>query len=252
MDADNVVLNCPEYLFKSQAYVNHGMLLWKDFWISSMAPDMLLLGIDFPNENVTHETGQVLVNKQVVWKTLLLACYMNSFPNLFYPLTVNYMGLGEKELLPVASIYFGLKYGLIRHGPDHVGVWTDRAVVFGNTMMQHDEQGRPIFLHANVGKWTRHIPADFNAYVRRWQSSMLHGNDIRRVIAEITGIDFERWIYDTVLQHRHEFNLFEPVWYETLDIGPLLDGMFVSDHIFQLNPRLELAQDLLIKGLLSY
>ena len=46
---------------------------------------------------------------------------MNSFPTFFYPLTVNYMGLGDKEVLPMALLSLGQSYGLMTHGPDHAG-----------------------------------------------------------------------------------------------------------------------------------
>jgi len=51
----------------------------------------------------------------------MLALYMNSFPTFFYPLTVNYMGLGDKEVLPMALLSLGQSYGLMTHGPDHAG-----------------------------------------------------------------------------------------------------------------------------------
>ena len=39
-------------------------------------------------------------------------------------------------------------------GPDHVGVRDDRAVVMGNTMLQHAPDGSPMFMHTNLGKPT--------------------------------------------------------------------------------------------------
>ena len=69
----------------------------------------------------SHESGQMLVNKAKMWDALMLSLYMNSFPKFFYPLTVNYMGFGDKEVLPLAILHFGQKYGLIEEGPDFVG-----------------------------------------------------------------------------------------------------------------------------------
>ena len=47
-------------------------------------------------------------------------------------------------------------------------------------MMQHDMDGTPMFLHANLGKPMGFVPADASAYVRRWQISNGLGLDLPR------------------------------------------------------------------------
>ena len=247
MDSDNLVLRSPKYLFHSASYRQYGSLVWKDFWLASRAEDARHIGAQQLPGNLTHESGQMLVDKQRCWPILMLACYMNSFPSLFYPMSVNYMGLGDKEIFPLAAKYLGMNYGLVDEGPDHVGVWTDRALVFGNTMLQHDEEGRATFLHANVGKWTAHVPHTFDSYLRRWQFSMLHGSNISQVIFDAAGIDLERWIYELIYAHRCDFDRSPPFWYERLEIGPLLDGMYLTDH-YNINTNLRIFRRLVAQG----
>ena len=249
LDADNIVMRSPQHLFESDSYRQTGSLLWKDFWLQSRAPEASMLGAKSLPGNNTHESGQMLVNKKRAWKPLLLAYYMNSFPGLFYPLSVNFMGLGDKELFPLAAAYLGYEYGLVEKGPDHVGVMSDRMVVYGNTMMQHDVLGSPIFLHANVGKWSSNVPVSFASYIRRWQVSALHGTEITSVLRKVSEIDLEHWIYDTISQLKATCLLKDEDvrWYEQLNIGPLVDGMYLTDY-FNIKYDLELFNDLRSKG----
>ena len=44
------------------------------------------------------------------------------------------------------AFLLGMPYGLVQHGPDHVGVRDhDRSSVLGNTMLQHSPDGVPFF-----------------------------------------------------------------------------------------------------------
>ena len=56
--------------------------------------------------------------------------------------TTLHQGLGDKEIIAMAFLHLGMPYGLVRHGPDHVGVRDhDRSSVLGNTMLQHSPDG---------------------------------------------------------------------------------------------------------------
>jgi hypothetical protein len=120
---------------------------------------------------------------------------MNAHNDVFYPLTVNYMGLGDKEIVSTAFLHLKVPYGLAPHGPDHVGVRDhDRFDTLGNTKMQHDMDGQPMFMHTNLGKPMVFVPANKTSYVRRWQTSNMHGLDLPRVINKAAGVEgFEMW-----------------------------------------------------------
>ena len=231
LDADNVVIQDPRFLFSCEMYVEHGAVFWQDFWRQTAAPEaheILGNGTWMPH---THESGQIVVHKGRHWDALWLNLFMNSFSDFFYPLTVNYMGLGDKELLPFALVSTGSTYGLVPHGPDHVGVQVGYRI-FGNTMLQFSPAGEPLFLHANLGKWSTDVPTRRENWVRRWQASTLAGTDIVSKISSFAGEDLELWIYQLLLS---EHCLFKPrrekdEWLANIGMGPFLEGMYLDDH----------------------
>ena len=159
LDSDNIALRDLNELFESSLYRERGSLLWMDFWRGSAAPDCAFVLATPRARRYTHESGQMLVDKRRSWEALSLALFMNAHSDFFYPLSVGYMGLGDKELVALAFNHLGRRYGLVPHGPDHVGVRDhDRAEVLGNTMMQHSPDGTPFFMHANLGKPTPFVP----------------------------------------------------------------------------------------------
>ena len=58
----------------------------------------------------------MLVKKSKTWDALALALFMNAHSEFFYPLTINYMGLGDKEIFSTALLHLGMPYGLVPHG----------------------------------------------------------------------------------------------------------------------------------------
>jgi len=149
----------------------------------------------------------MVVHKRVVWRALALALFMNAHADFFFPLTINYMGLGDKEIVAMAFLYLGVEYGLVPHGPDHVGVRDERATVMGNTMLQHAPSGVPMFMHTNLGKPTGWVPATEHTYVRRWVVSLLHGAAFPQVMARAAGVDdFEMWYYRLIRGRRCFFD----------------------------------------------
>lgn len=231
MDADNIALtaNVCRLFDTSEDYARTGALLWQDFWSSSAAPDLFDVlpsspALDF---NGTHESGQFLVHKSRVWRALALALFMNAYPEIFSPLSGNYMGWGDKEFLASALAATKTPFARVSRLPQHVGVAVhDRISIWGNAMLQFDDADVPLFLHANVGKIVaRDFPcANVSAYVHRWTS---HAD----VLARATNTrDFELdWLVDTacsvvrtVSDDDHTDVAFAR--------APLLDGMHLADH----------------------
>lgn len=235
LDSDNLPISSLKNLFEDSMFLKYGSLHWKDFWVSTAAPDSFDI---FGNKSAvdhSYESGQILVNKEKTWPALVLALYMTMNSNVFYPLTVGYMGYGDKEIIPYALRYLDISYGIVPHGPDHVGVFEKDNIygsrrVYGNTMMQHDTDGKPLLLHTNLGKWTTHVPTLVGNYIFRWQASKIHKSNLRNVINERAGLDLERWIYELLLNNACFFDPSKPKhWYQKLGIGPLLEGMFIEE-----------------------
>ena len=251
MDSDNIVLRDPSSLFATDLYESRGSILWMDFWRGSAAPDLATVLGAHARANHTHESGQMLMDKKRTWEALRLALFFNAHSDVFYPLTVNYMGLGDKEIVSTAFLHLRAPYGVAPHGPDHAGVRDhDRAETLGNTMMQHDMDGTPMFLHANLGKPMGFVPAEKSAYVRRWQISNGLGLDLPRALNEAAGTeDFEMWYYDLLRRRRCWFDG-RPAkhWYHTLGFGPFVEGFHVSDH-YNVNTELESFRGMVEAGI---
>ena len=245
LDSDNLPISSVEHLFNDTDYIKHGSLHWMDFWISTSDPDS---NITLGNSSIvdhSYESGQILVNKEKTWPALLLSLYMTNNAHIFYPLTVGYLGFGDKEILPAALRFLNIEYSIVKHGPDHVGVfeqgnqWGTRRI-YGNTMLQHDPDGHPLFLHSNLGKWSPHVPMKLSDYVFRWSASILHGSRIRQVINARAEVDLELWIYSLINEKACFFDdASKPrFWYEKLGIGPFLEGMFICEVPYR-NTNLE-------------
>lgn len=249
LDSDNIPLRDPAELFESEQYVSTGSLLWMDFWRGSSAPDCQAILGNATALRYTHESGQMLVKKSKTWDALALALFMNSHSEFFYPLTINYMGLGDKEIFSTALLHLGLPYGLVPHGPDHVGVRDNMAAVMGNTMLQHSPDGTPMFLHTNLGKPSGWVPASESTYVRRWQVSLMRGADLPAALEKATGVeDFEMWYYRLIRDRRCFFDD-RPAkhWYLKLAHGPFLEGFHLTDH-YNVNTDLGAFQGLIRQG----
>ena len=117
-------------------------------------------------------------------------------------------------------------------------------------MMQHDMDGTPMFLHANLGKPMGFVPADASAYVRRWQISNGLGLDLPRALNDAASTeDFEMWYYDLLRRRRCWFDG-RPAkhWYHTLGFGPFVEGFHVSDH-YNVNDALESFRGMVDAGI---
>ena len=245
LDADNVAVSLVDALFSEVSYEQHGSLFWQDYWYSSADPSCSDIFGRSSMVKETHESGQMLINKGKIWRALLSALYMTYNSETFYPLTCGFLGYGDKEILPFALRKLNFSYGLIEHGPDHVGVFrrngnSNTSDIYGNTMLQFNSLGEPVFLHANLGKWTTHVPEKPINYVRRWQASILYGANLVNILEEIAGVDLEMWIYRLISDNACLFDNRNPkYWYEKIGIGPLVEG--VNLHLYpQKNLDLEI------------
>jgi alpha 1,2-mannosyltransferase len=75
-----------------------GALLWQDYWASTAAPQLAqMLGLQRAQMPPgSHESGQVVWDKQRHWRGLLLALYLNVHSALFYEVLSCYLGKGRR------------------------------------------------------------------------------------------------------------------------------------------------------------
>ena len=139
LDADNVAVVNPEFLFETAPYREHGAVFWPDY--GRLAADRAiweLCGVPYRDEP-EFESGQILVNKRKCWQALKLTMWMNEHADFFYQHIH-----GDKETFHLAWRKLDQPYAM-----------PGKAIhTLPGTMCQHDFEGRRIFQHRNLNKWS--------------------------------------------------------------------------------------------------
>lgn len=139
LDADNVPLVDPAFLFETAEFKETGAICWPDRWPMSQPgmwemcglPEKISLESEF-------ESGQLLVNKHRCWRVLRLAMWMNEYSDFFY----RYMH-GDKETFHVAFKKLKKSYSMT----------STPVKELEHTLCQHDFKGKRIFQHRIGDKW---------------------------------------------------------------------------------------------------
>ncbi|GMF28074.1 unnamed protein product [Phytophthora lilii] len=158
LDADNVPVRDPSFLFASNEFEANGAVFWPDFWhprhtlFNLQARSMLWELVDMPFVDMfEQESGQLLVDRTRHAAPLELV-YFYAFhePNFFEKMEVVY---GDKDLFRLAWMKLKAPFHMIEALPAMAG----RAIngsFCGMTMVQHDASGEVLFLHRNQHKLT--------------------------------------------------------------------------------------------------
>jgi len=140
LDADNVPVVDPEFLFDTREFQANGAIFWPDYDYPKNEKVLAIwrsCGLRVPPER-EFETGQILVDKERCWKALCLCMWFNENSDFYY----QYLH-GDKETFHLAFRKLGKSYSLVQQ-PIHS---------LEGVMCQHDFQGRRIFQHRNGDKW---------------------------------------------------------------------------------------------------
>jgi len=138
LDADNVPVRNPEFLFETPEYVEAGAIFWPDIW--RMAPHRVIwsiCGIPYRNER-EFESGQIVIDKKRCWKALNVAMHLNEYSDFYYR-----HFLGDKETFHLAWMKLEQPYGMPSREAD----------LKNNTLYQYDLEGELLFQHRNGDKW---------------------------------------------------------------------------------------------------
>jgi hypothetical protein len=139
LDADQVPVADPEPLFAWPQYRERGAVFWPDIVdISERNPAWSLLGLT-PEQIVSFESGQVLVDKARHRRTLAMAVALNEQAETLYQAIY-----GDKDTFLLAWKLCGAPFALVPHQP-----FTDDRCLF-----QRDFDGAPLFQHRTGGKWS--------------------------------------------------------------------------------------------------
>ncbi|MEM7394781.1 MAG: hypothetical protein AAF492_20810, partial [Verrucomicrobiota bacterium] len=148
IDADNVPLRNPEFLFESAAFKKTGALFWPDRCRNAEGQNFLsrkawdLLGLPYRDEP-EFESGQLVLRKKQVWKALQLTLHLNSHSDFYY----RYF-YGDKDTFHLAWRRLEQPFQLMPHPP--------QSLKNDLGMVQFDENGDALFCHLCALKWNLH------------------------------------------------------------------------------------------------
>jgi ADP-heptose:LPS heptosyltransferase len=138
LDADNLPVRDPEFLFETKPYRSSGAIFWPDIW--RLARHHLIWSIcdiDYRDER-EFESGQIVVNKRRCWKALQVAMHLNEYSDFYYQ-----HFLGDKETFHIAWMKLNRAYAMPARNAE---------LKFG-TLFQYDFNGKLLFQHRNGDKW---------------------------------------------------------------------------------------------------
>jgi hypothetical protein len=139
LDADNVPLVDPTYLFDSPEYGATGAVFWPDFSRTSPGhPSWQVFGLDYRDEP-EFESGQFLINKARSWQGLSLCDWYNQHADFYYRIIY-----GDKDTFRFAWHKADRSFAMPPTPP----------VATPGGLAQHDFQGRVIFQHRTGDKWS--------------------------------------------------------------------------------------------------
>lgn len=154
LDADNMVLADPTYIFSHEDYLEHGAVFWPDFlpppegapWaIKDSAWE--ILGVD-KQYGLELETGQVLVDKRRVYRELMVTLHMNQHSEFYY----RYVSHGDTATYRFAWALCGTPLYTVPHRPQ---------MTSDPVRIQFTPSGDPLFQHSR--KWR--LPVSANSAV---------------------------------------------------------------------------------------
>jgi hypothetical protein len=138
LDADNVPVRDPSFLFDRPEFRDTGSLFWPDIVRISQDNEIWATsGLGY-RDMPSVESGQMVLDKSRCWRALSLAHWINQHSDAFYQCLH-----GDKDTFLIAWLMLAQPYHLIRHRPK----------LLEATLCQRDPDGAVLFQHRNSAKW---------------------------------------------------------------------------------------------------
>lgn len=186
LDADNVPVRDPTFLFHSKEFAENSAIFWPDFWHPKKTifniHELSLLWelVDMkPVDMFEQESGQILINRRKSAVAMeVLQFYAFHRPNHFDRLILAH---GDKDLFRLAWLKSKTDFHMIPYPPGAAGVVRE-GTFCGMTMVQFDLQGDVLFLHRNAKKLNGRVNQMDEAYwthlqTFKWQAAS-SSNDV--------------------------------------------------------------------------
>jgi Stealth protein CR2, conserved region 2/Mannosyltransferase putative/Stealth protein CR3, conserved region 3/Stealth protein CR4, conserved region 4 len=138
LDADDVPILDPTFLFETPQFAETGAIFWPDY--GRLEPSRAiwgLTGVAYRDEP-EFESGQIALDKERCFRPLALAMWFNEYSDYWYRHIH-----GDKETFHLAWRRLDAPYAMPQRGIHPLPA----------TMCQHDFMGRRIFQHRNNAKW---------------------------------------------------------------------------------------------------
>jgi len=143
LDADQVPVQDPTFLFDSPQFKETGAVFWPDYYrFDADNPIWRYTNVPYRDEPEV-QGGELLIDKVRCWKPLRLALWFNEHHRFFY----RYIN-GDKDTFRFGWHKMGQRYAMVPF-PIHS---------LEGTMCQHDFSGRRIWQHRNFRKWNLNGP----------------------------------------------------------------------------------------------
>ncbi|GMF20796.1 unnamed protein product [Phytophthora fragariaefolia] len=172
LDADNIPVRDPSYLFKTPEFVQTGAVFWPDFWhpahtIFNINENSLLwelLEMQYV-DMFEQESGQLVIDKTRSSAALrMLSLFTFHDPNLFSRYKLAH---GDKDLFRLAWLKTKTPFHMVANPPGIAGTVRDTKFC-GMSMVQFDPNGDVLFLHRNAKKLTGGLSASRKPDKRIW------------------------------------------------------------------------------------
>ena len=139
LDADNVPVLEPTYIFDDPRYLATGAVFWPDrIRTPQSSPRWEIFGVPYRDE-WEQESGQILINKRACWKALNLCNWYNRHSDFYYQHIY-----GDKDTFRFAWRRCGQAYSI-----------PDKGIIrLRHTVCQHDLDGHRLFQHRCHVKWS--------------------------------------------------------------------------------------------------
>jgi Mannosyltransferase putative len=171
LDADNVPIVNPNYLFDSIQFKEVGAIFWPDAnRFGPRHPIWNICGVTYQDEP-GFESGQIMVDKARCWQALCLTMWYNEHSDFYYKHIY-----GDKDTFHMAFRKLGQPYAMPAT-PYHP---------LTNTICQHDFGGRRIFQHRWSADWTV-------LFENKRINGFLYDNECRHFLQELRALLQGRW-----------------------------------------------------------
>ncbi|CAB9523667.1 Alpha-1,2-mannosyltransferase MNN5 [Seminavis robusta] len=184
LDSDNFPFRDPSFLFETAEFEQTGSMFWKDYWKPqqndfyitkhSLAWELFDIPPDSPIRNEMElEAGQFVIDRRRTKKALHALLFLTlTFKEIIQPLDIL---LGDKDLFKFAFHATKTPFHYIEKPPGYAGYAAPPLMrsdaVCGQTMIQPDPAGDPLFFHRNMAKI-----GSRKALKRVWEKGLMFKN----------------------------------------------------------------------------